>query len=145
MKTLVVLFSSVSLLSALCMAKDSDDASPKQAAVEAPANNLTHLRAEILKMIALLEKGDLASSEAFIKKYAIPDELTKILSDEKLEELTERFHEEKREKLVDVLKSTADIEPKISEDKLDYRFLIPNKRGVTFRWDAKTSRFHVKN
>lgn len=122
----------------------ADTPAPQQEEAK-QVNNLESLRSQIKEMIAQLEKNDPAASKAFIEKYATPEDLEKLKEEVKLEDIAKAFHEQKRTALIEVLKSTSEIQPAVSEDQLTYTFTPEDKRKVSLKWDAKAGIFHIIN
>lgn len=74
----------------------------------------TGLKKQIGEMITLLETGDLVK---FIKTYAHPDDLEKILGEESIEEIAKDFSRKKAQLLLQSLTEALDDEPEFNEDK----------------------------
>jgi len=72
-------------------------------------NSLTSLRAEIKKMIKLLEVNTLDASGKMVRRYSLPEDLEEMIEDEEFEEILKEFHEEYRIETIKVLKATATI------------------------------------
>ena len=80
----------------------------KQTIVD-PRENLV---SAITDAIYLLENKEYQS---FIEKYALPEDLEKILTKKPISELVEDFSGEKAEKVLEALKLASELEPKFDE------------------------------
>jgi len=112
-------------------------------------NSIKSLRSEILKMVELLERNNIKSSEEFIKKYAIPNQLKKIIEEEGFQEIIKNFHEKKRMEIIKTLKSTSKIDPQIANEGNQYKFIFADDfkdiRDVTFIWNNDAQQFYIEN
>ena len=77
--------------------------------IVAPRENLV---SAISDAIQLLENKNYQS---FIEKYAMPEDLEKILKRESMDELVESFSDGKAEKVLNALKLASELEPKYDE------------------------------
>ncbi|RLD80914.1 MAG: hypothetical protein DRJ10_06820 [Bacteroidetes bacterium] len=75
-------------------------------------NPRENLVSAISDAIQLLENKNYQS---FIEKYAMPEDLEKILKRESMDELVESFSDGKAEKVLNALKLASELEPKYDE------------------------------
>ncbi len=75
-------------------------------------NPRENLVSAISDAIQLLENKNYQS---FIEKYAMPEDLEKILKRESMDELVESFSDGKAEKVLKALKLASELEPKYDE------------------------------
>jgi len=112
-------------------------------------NSLTSLRAEIKKMIKLLEVNTLDASGKMVRRYSLPEDLEEMIEDEEFEEFLKEFHEEYRIEAIKLLKATATIKPELNEEGTEYNFTFPDNIGeldeISFEWRENTKKFYISS
>jgi len=105
-------------------------------------NSLKSLRLEIKNMIIQLNANTMDSSKKFIQRYAIPEDLEGM---DGIDEVAKLFHNRKRERIIKVLRESAKIEPKISNDGKKYTFNFKNNKidEVVFLWSMEEQQFYI--
>ncbi len=96
----------------------------KQTIVD-PRENLV---SAINDAIHLLENKEYQS---FIEKYALPEDLEKILKKESMDELVEGFSKGKAEKVLEALKFASELDPKYDETKTKATFSKAEVGGLS--------------
>ena len=114
-------------------------------------NNEKSCKAQMTAMAKELESNDPKVIKAFILKYALSEDMKKMLTEEKIDALVPRFMKRKKGDLQKHLAAAATLTPTISADKLSYTFSAEDdatkamRKKITLVYSEKTKLFHIKN